>query len=104
MKLNEIVDYLSSVKYAKAKDHLEEVHDFLEILDQVSSDIFTVFHNRHNQLASFAPFSAQQPQQAQQLAIAYNGGSSSQFPANKANAAWANVASPSNWSTPEMSL
>ena len=46
-KLSDITDYLITLKYAKARDHQEEVADFLEVLDKCSSDIFTVLHNRH---------------------------------------------------------
>ena len=36
-----------TLKYAKARDHREEVADFKEIMDKCSEKIFTVLHNRH---------------------------------------------------------
>ena len=44
--LSDITEYLVSLKYAKARDHREEVADFKEILDKCSEEVFTVFHKR----------------------------------------------------------
>ena len=39
----DIADYLASIKYAKARDHKEEVDKFMDTLDMCSSDdVFTV--------------------------------------------------------------
>ena len=35
-----------SLKYAKARDHREEVADFKEILDKCTEEVFTVLHQR----------------------------------------------------------
>ena len=43
----DIADYLASIKYAKARDHKEEVDEFMDTLDKCSSDVFTVLHERH---------------------------------------------------------
>ena len=45
--LSDITGYLVSTKYAKACHHQVEVTDFLEVLDKVSSDIFTVLNDLH---------------------------------------------------------
>ena len=39
-RLSDIADYLTSLKYAKAKDHAEEVEDFKEILNKCSDEVF----------------------------------------------------------------
>ena len=36
-----------SVKYAKARDHQEEVNEFSDTRDKCSADVFTVLHNGH---------------------------------------------------------
>ena len=36
-----------TAKYTKARDHQEEVAEFLQVLDKCSEGIFTVLHNRH---------------------------------------------------------
>ena len=46
-KLSDITNYLVTFKYAKARDHEEEVQDFVDVLDKCSTDIFTVLHNCH---------------------------------------------------------
>ena len=46
-RLQDIAEYLMSLKYAKARDHLEEVADFKEVLDKCSEDVFTVLHKCH---------------------------------------------------------
>ena len=45
-KLTDIVEYLVSVKYAKPRDHQEEVKEFSDVLDKYSTNILTVLHNR----------------------------------------------------------
>ena len=35
------------LKYAKAKDHNNEVKEFLETLDRCSNDVLEILHNRH---------------------------------------------------------
>ena len=45
--LTDIAEYLVSVKYAKARDHQEEVNEFSDTLDKCSADVFTVLYNRH---------------------------------------------------------
>ena len=45
-KLSDIAEYLVSLKYAKARDHREEVADFKKILDKCSEEVFTVLHKR----------------------------------------------------------
>ena len=47
LRLADIKDYLVHLKYAKAKDHDNEVKEFLEILDRCSSDVLEILHNRH---------------------------------------------------------
>ena len=46
-RLSDIADYLTSLKYAKAKDHAEEVTDFKEILNNRSDEVFKLQHDRH---------------------------------------------------------
>ena len=46
-RLMDVADYLASIKYAKARDHKEEVDEFMEALEKCSSDVFTVLHERH---------------------------------------------------------
>ena len=46
-KLLDIADYLASIKYAKVRDHKEEVDEFMDTLDKCSSKVFTVLHQRH---------------------------------------------------------
>ena len=46
-KLTDIAEYLVSFKYAKARDHQEEVKEFSDTLGKCSTDIFIVLHNRH---------------------------------------------------------
>ena len=46
-KLSDITDFLLTAKYAKAKDHQEEVAEFLAVLEECANEIFTVIHNRH---------------------------------------------------------
>ena len=42
MRLSDITDYLNSIKYTKARDHQEEVADFMEVLDKCSTDVFAI--------------------------------------------------------------
>ena len=46
-RLSDIAEYLVSLKYAKARDHQEEVADFKEILDKCSEEVFKLLHERH---------------------------------------------------------
>ena len=46
-RLSDITEYLVTLKYAKARDHRNEVVDSSEILDKCSEEVFTVLHNRH---------------------------------------------------------
>ena len=46
-KLSDITDYLVTAKYAKAKDHAEEVAEFFATLDECATAIFRVIHERH---------------------------------------------------------
>ena len=48
------------LKYAKARNHQEEVKDLSDVLDKGSSEIFTVLHNR-NTTAQAVANPAQQP-------------------------------------------
>ena len=45
--LSDIAEYLASLKYAKARDHLEEVDDFKEVLNKCSDEVFKLQHDRH---------------------------------------------------------
>ena len=45
-RLADIATYLQSLKYAKARDHLEECAEFEETLATCSEEIFTVLHQR----------------------------------------------------------
>ena len=47
LQLSHITDYLISVKYTKARDHEEEVVEFMEVLDRCSTDVFAILHTRH---------------------------------------------------------
>ena len=46
-RLLDIAEYLVSLKYAKARDHRDEVADFKEVLDKCSEEVFTILHDRH---------------------------------------------------------
>ena len=46
-RLSDIKDYLITAKYPKAGDHADEVAEFLTTLDQASTQIFKVIHDRH---------------------------------------------------------
>ena len=46
-RLSDIADYLAFLKYAKARDHLEEVEDFKEVLNKCSDEVFKMQHDRH---------------------------------------------------------
>ena len=48
-------DYLLTLKYNKARDHEEEVADFMEVLDKCSNDIFAVLHNYYAAAQAVAP-------------------------------------------------
>ena len=60
LRLSDIKDYLVHLKYTKAKDHDEEVQEFLVILDRCSSDVLEILHNRHATAQVNAPPVAQQ--------------------------------------------
>ena len=45
-RLLDIEEYLVALKYAKARDHRDEVADFKEVLDICSEEVFTVLHQR----------------------------------------------------------
>ena len=47
-KLSDIAQCLISLKYAKARDHRDEVADFKEVLDKCSEEVFTLLHERHS--------------------------------------------------------
>ena len=47
------------LKFAKAKDHDEEVQEFLGILDRCSSDVLEILHNRHATAQVNAPQATQ---------------------------------------------
>ena len=46
-RLSDIAKYLVSLKYAKARDHRDEVTDLKEVLDKCSEDVFKILHDRH---------------------------------------------------------
>ena len=46
-KLSNITDFLLTAKYAKAKDHKDEVPEFFAVLKDCATESFTVIHNRH---------------------------------------------------------
>ena len=46
-RLSDIAEYLVSLKYAKARDHRDEVADFKEVLDKCSEEVFRILHERH---------------------------------------------------------
>ena len=47
------------MKYAKARDHRDEVADFKEVLDKCSDEVFTVLHQRQvAHPAAVVPFQA----------------------------------------------
>ena len=60
-KLSDIAEYLVSLKYAKTRDHRDEVVDFKEVLDKCSEEVFTVLHNRHAAPVATAPVQAAIP-------------------------------------------
>ena len=60
LRLSDIKHYLVHLKYTKAKDHDEEVQEFLVILDRCSSDVLEILHNRHTTAQVNAPPAAQQ--------------------------------------------
>ena len=45
-RLSDIAEYLVSLKYAKARDHRDEVEDFKEILNKCTEEVFVVLHER----------------------------------------------------------
>ena len=47
LRLSDIKDYLVHLKYAKARDHDDEVLEFLGTLDKCSSDVWEIIHARH---------------------------------------------------------
>ena len=46
-RLSDIAEYLVSLKYAKARDHRDEVEDFKEVLNKCSDEVFKIQHDRH---------------------------------------------------------
>ena len=46
-KLSDITDYLITAKYPKAGDHSDEVAEFFTTLDEASTQVFKVIHERH---------------------------------------------------------
>ena len=46
-RLSDIAEYLVALKYAKARDHRDEVADFKEVLDKCSEDVFKILHDSH---------------------------------------------------------
>ena len=46
-RLSDIVEYLVSLKYAKARDHRDEVDNFKEVLNKCSDEVFKPLHDRH---------------------------------------------------------
>ena len=59
-RLSDIAEYLTSLKYANARDHRDEVEDFKEILNKCSDEVFKLQHDRH----ASAQRDAQPPQAA----------------------------------------
>ena len=59
-RLSDIAEYLTSLKYAKARDHRDEVDDFKEVLNKCSDEVFKLQHDCH----ASAPRDAQPPQAA----------------------------------------
>ena len=59
-KLLEISKYLISIKYPKARDHAEEVKEFMDTLQQCSEDVFKILPERHAAAgpAAMAPIGA----------------------------------------------
>ena len=45
--LSKITDFLLTAKYTKARDHQEEVVEFLQVLDKCPEEIFIVLHIQH---------------------------------------------------------
>ena len=43
-RLSDIAEYLVSLKYAKARDHRDEVEDFKEVLNRCSDKVFKIQH------------------------------------------------------------
>ena len=61
-RLSDIAEYLVTLKYAKARDHRDEVADFSEVFDKNSEEVFTVLHSRHATApAAAAPLPAAAP-------------------------------------------
>ena len=46
-RLSDIAEYLVALKFAKARNHRDEVADFKEVLDKCSEDVFRILHERH---------------------------------------------------------
>ena len=46
-RLSDIAEYLVALKYAKARNHRDEVADFKEVLEKCSEDVFRTLHERH---------------------------------------------------------
>ena len=59
-RLSDIAEYLVSLKYTKARDHRDEVEDFIEVLNKCSDEVFKLQHDRH----ATAARDANQPQAA----------------------------------------
>ena len=45
--MSDIAECLVSLKYAKARDHRDEVADFKEVLDKCSEEVFQILHERY---------------------------------------------------------
>ena len=60
LRLSDIKDYLIHLKYAKARDHADEVQEFLGTLDKCSSDVWEIIHNRHAAAQVNVPAATQQ--------------------------------------------
>ena len=47
LRLSDIKDFLVQLKYKRARDHEEELAEFLAVLDKCSRDVLGVLHDRH---------------------------------------------------------
>ena len=43
-RLSDIAEYLVSLKYTKARDHRDEVEDFIEVLNKCSDEVLSLIH------------------------------------------------------------
>ena len=62
-RLLDISEYLISIIYPKARDHSEEVKEFMDTLQKCSDEVFKVLHERHAAAgpAAMAPIGAAPP-------------------------------------------